>query len=266
MGDQEASNAGPALVAVSIGNSAITCARAAGKELGPMRRVLHEDLADAASAILDAAQDPAGCDAVVIASVNDPVRDALMDQLIPTLDVELYRVGDDLVIPIAHTLTDAAIASTGRDRLLNALAAHELTGAAAMVVDAGSAITVDFVDGAGTFHGGAIAVGARMALRALHEYTVPLPGVELAAPSPEPYGADTAQAMLQGVYYGAQGLVHRLLERYAESAGFYPPVVATGGDAALLFDHDPIVERIVPDLTLRGIAAACRDALAREHD
>ncbi|MCA9292363.1 MAG: type III pantothenate kinase [Phycisphaerales bacterium] len=252
---------GAKLVAVNVGNSAMTFARFEGDEPQPLRRFLHADLPAAVDAIVSASAEKQ-CDGVVVASVHGKMRDALLDALIPKLDAELYRVGDDLHIPINHTLSDAAIARTGQDRLLNALAAHRVCGAAAMIIDAGTAITVDFVDGEGTFHGGAIAPGARMSLRAMHEHAPALPAIELHAPDQAHFGADTEQAMLQGMYYGAQGLVHRLLERYAEAAGFYPPVIATGGDAALLFDSDPIVERIVPDLTLRGIAYACRAALA----
>lgn len=252
-------------LAVNVGNSALTFARFEGDEPHPLRRFLHAEVADAADAIVRASSEHP-CDGVVVASVHTTMRDALLEALIPKLDVDLYRIGDDLPIPINHALSDVSIARTGQDRLLNALAAHRLLGAAAMIVDAGTAITVDFVDGEGTFHGGAIAPGARMSLRALHAFAPALPEIDLHAPADAPFGVDTEQAILQGMLYGAQGLVHRLLERYAEAAGFYPPVLATGGDAALLFDGDPIVERIVPDLTLRGIAYACRSALANDVD
>ncbi len=256
-------NDGANLIAVNIGNSAISFAHFSGDEAQPLRRFLHAQIKDAADAIVQVCNEGAvSCEAIVIASVHEPMRNTFMDIIIPRVEVELYRVGEDVPVPISHTLSDSAIAGTGQDRLLNALAAHRASNGAAVVVDAGSAITVDFVDGEGTFHGGAIAPGARIGLRALHNLSSALPSLELQAPDDEPFGHNTTQAMLQGMMYGAQGLVHRLLERYAEKAGFYPPVIATGGDAALLFDTDPIIERIVPDLTHRGIAFACREALA----
>jgi type III pantothenate kinase len=134
-----------------------------------------------------------------------------------------------------------------------------------VVVDAGSAITVDFVDGEGTFQGGAIAPGARMMLRALHQQTAALPAVEFAAPEGagdssgddfQPFGRNTPQAMLNGVFFGARGLVRQLAERYAEKYEAYPTIIATGGDAKVLFEGDDLVERIVPELTLRGVAHA----------
>src|SRR6185503_5698731 len=81
-------------------------------------------------------------------------------------------------------------------------------------------------------------------------------------PDNEPFGRNTTQAMLQGVYHGIRGMVQRLVERYAEHYEAYPLVIATGGDAATLFEGDPFIDRIVPELTLLGIAVAAKHALS----
>jgi len=57
-------------------------------------------------------------------------------------------------------------------------------------------------------------------------------------------------------------LVRTLAEQYAEHYGAYPTIVATGGDADTLFRGDELIDRIVPDLTLQGIAVAARHAMA----
>ncbi len=195
---------------------------------------------------------------VVLSSVNDPVGDRIAAATVERVTEEFFRIGQDLVIPIGTHLDPETI--TGADRLLNAAAAWERMHSACVVVDAGSAVTVDFVDGAGTFQGGAIAPGVAMQLQSLHEGTAALPSISFALPDPEPFGKNTRQAMLQGVYFGLRGLVWRLVERYAESYGAFPPVIATGGDAEALFKDDELVNRIVPELTLFGIAAAARAA------
>ncbi len=200
--------------------------------------------------------------AIAMASVNgevaDPLRSAIEDQL----SIEVYRIGEDLPSPIGTQLDPETI--TGIDRLLNAAAAFQTVQQACIVVDAGTAVTVDFVDGQGTFHGGAIAPGARIQLKALHENASALPELKFHKPGAEVIGRSTAQAMLNGVYHGIRGMVWRLAERYAEDYGAYPIVIATGGDAEMLFKDDELIDRIVPNLTLIGIAAAARHALASQ--
>ncbi|MDG2291040.1 MAG: type III pantothenate kinase, partial [Phycisphaerales bacterium] len=105
--------------------------------------------------------------AVLMASVNDPIADPLASMLHDQLSEEIYRLGDDIPVPVAEDLDPETL--TGIDRLLNAVAAYDAAQQACVIVDAGSAITVDFIDGKGTFHGGAIAPGARMQLQALSE-------------------------------------------------------------------------------------------------
>lgn len=199
--------------------------------------------------------------AVVVASTNHKFRDELLDALIPSLEHDVYRVGSDVDIPVAHALSDDAAEKTGQDRLLNALAAFDLAGGACVVVSAGTAMTVDFVDGQGTFQGGAILPGARMWLHSMHEHTSALPSIEPARPDDATFGTDTRQAMLHGVFHGLRGAVRGIVERYAEAYGAYPRVIATGGDAKFLFEGDDLIELIDADLTLRGIAAATREIL-----
>ncbi len=203
--------------------------------------------------------------AVVIASTNHRFRDELAQTIKPRLKSELYLIGIDLEIPVKHALSADSAARTGQDRLLNALAAFDLLKSACVVISAGTACTVDFVDGEGVFQGGAILPGARMWLRAMHDGTTALPVVEPRRPAEGAFGKSTEQAMLNGVFHGMRGAVRALVERYAEAYEAYPRVVATGGDAPFLFSDDDLIERIEPDLTLRGIALTCRAALADQE-
>ncbi len=187
---------------------------------------------------------------VLLASVA-PAAQLRMGQLIKAqLGAPIYQIEGDLNVPIGRQLDHEAI--VGVDRLLNAAAAYDVLKQACVVVDAGTAITIDFIDGAGTFHGGAIAPGGQMMLDSLRHGTAALPQVQLAKPD-EPIGHNTTQAMLTAVFYGVRGMVRELVEQYAHVAGVYPVVVATGGDAQMLFDDDELVERIVVDLTLMGM-------------
>lgn len=197
--------------------------------------------------------------AIVMASVNDPVADRVSGALKARSVAEVYRLGNDLEIPILTALAPGA--TPGQDRLLNALGAFEGMKQACVIVDCGTAVTVDFVDGQGVFQGGAILPGASMQLHCLHEKTAALPHVHLAVPAPEVFGKDTTQAMLNGVIFGIRGAVRALVERYAEAYEAFPPVIATGGDAPLILQDEELIDRLIPDLTLWGIHAACRKLL-----
>jgi type III pantothenate kinase len=192
---------------------------------------------------------------VLLTSVNDPAAKAIEHQITTTLGQQVRRVERDITIPIGRQVD--ADAKTGEDRLLNAAAAFDVLKQACVVVDAGTAITVDFVDGAGTFHGGAIAAGAQLQLDALNNRTHMLPLIELARPD-EPIGHNTADAMKSGVYHGLRGMVRELVERYAETLGSFPMVVATGGDGNLLFRDYELVDRVIPNLTMTGLYTTLR--------
>lgn len=257
------------LVLVSIGNTRTRFAPVIG--VGPEGRLeqsevhVNADPNAIAKAIAELAGKQEGEATAVIASVNQPAAEEIENAL-HRADVKVVRFGRDIEIPILHTLDDAT--TVGQDRLLDALGAFARSQQACIVIDAGTAVTVDFVDGQGTFHGGAIAPGVQMMVRALHDHTAALPIVqitrEMLPPQTDsesddsipPFGKDTARAIALGVASSIRGLTHHLIDRYAAFYKAYPRVIATGGDAPLLFEGDPLVETIVPDLTLIGMLEA----------
>lgn len=251
----------PSILAVAVGNTRTRFGLFHGTELHHPRSLPNANLQELADAI--AAIDTP--DALVIATVNPPKADELEDSLKDRAGGTIWRMGRDVPIAINHRLSDDS--TVGQDRLLNALGAYGRAQQACVVIDAGTAVTVDFIDGEGTFHGGAIAPGLQMMLDALHEKTAALPQVryELPPPDDEPFGHNTRTAMVLGVTAACRGLVQHLVERYATAYDAYPQVVATGGDAAVLFEHPPagqlFVEHIVPDLQLMGIQHACVRAM-----
>lgn len=255
------------IVLASVGNTRTRIALAIAGELQPSRVFEVGDsraAADAATELLSASDDPAR---MLIASVNHPVAEALASAVrsrLPKHEAHerVLRFGPDLPIPIQNALTDDS--TVGQDRLLDALGAFSRSKQACIVIDAGTAVTVDFVDGQGVFQGGAIAPGLAMMAAALHDRTSALPLVDVRGSAPglrerletSPFGKDTRHAIELGLVSAVRGLAHHLIDRYAQHYGAYPRVIATGGDAPLLFDSDELVELIVPDLTLIGMLAA----------
>lgn len=149
----------------------------------------------------------------------------------------------------------------GADRLVNALAAARLHGAPAVVVDLGTATTLDCVGPDGAFLGGAIAPGLGLGLEALAARTARLPRVEARVPD-RAVGRDTAHAIQSGTVLGHRilvaGLLARLRSELAEMAGCAEGevrAILTGGlSAAAWAQGIPGIDAIDPDLTLRGLA------------
>ena len=157
---------------------------------------------------------------------------------------------------------DVADPSTvGADRLVNALAAHAIAEGDLIVVDFGTATTFDVVDGAGAYKGGIIAPGINLSLDALVAAAAKLPRIALQAPeTDEVIGRTTEDQMLIGVYWGYVALIEGLVQRLKSRIGRPATVLATGGLATLFDRHSAAFDRIVPDLTLDGLALLHADA------
>jgi type III pantothenate kinase len=142
----------------------------------------------------------------------------------------------------------------GIDRLLDAVAANSRRRAAtpAVVIDAGSAVTVDWVDADGTFAGGAILPGLRLMAAALHEHTALLPEISPPREVPPLPGTSTITAMAAGIFWAVAGGIRALIGRYAAGSNTSPQVFLTGGDGPVLQSVLPEVE-LWPSMTLEGI-------------
>ncbi|HEX4130468.1 MAG TPA: type III pantothenate kinase [Pirellulales bacterium] len=147
----------------------------------------------------------------------------------------------------------------GIDRLLGAVAANRLRNAArpAIVVDLGTAITVDLVSPQGAFMGGAILPGIFMSARAMHEFTDLLPFIDMhaLAEPPPALGTGTVEAMTSGLFWGAVGGVRTLIELFSPPSS-RPEVFLTGGAAPSVAPLLAADARHEPNLVLSGIALA----------
>jgi type III pantothenate kinase len=249
------------LVVMNVGNSRLAIGSFRGGELSGVTRIPNDDRAQWEGEIAAAWNRIEGREnaAIVAAGVNPPMERALQDAVSSAANRRVVWVGKNLELPI-KVLTDAP-EQTGVDRVLNIAAAYEQIGNACVVVDAGTAITIDCCNDQGEFLGGAIAPGLRLQLEALHEKTAVLPALkvsEFAAPQVH-FGRNTRDAILQGVYHGIRGMVRELVENYATDLGRWPEIIATGGDAQVLFGGWELIHAISPDLTLYGIALAYAD-------
>ncbi|HEX6885453.1 MAG TPA: type III pantothenate kinase [Planctomycetota bacterium] len=157
----------------------------------------------------------------------------------------------------------------GTDRLYAAAAAAELCAGACLVVDAGTALTVDAVAVEGpvrVFLGGAIAPGPALLAAVLAEGTARLPLIQ-PEPGARALGRSTEEALRAGIGLGFRGAARALVEGLAAETGLAAaPLVLTGGARAHLLLPVPFTTRplrVVPDLVHRGLLAALRAAEAR---
>ncbi|MGC4032643.1 MAG: type III pantothenate kinase [Tepidisphaeraceae bacterium] len=243
------------LLAVNVGNSRVSLGVFVKGELLQAVRLNLGDSAGLAAAIEDAWSKFTDSDRPEIAgaSVNPLAQEAVEHAVVQKTGKPVQWVGREIDLPV-EVKTDSP-KETGIDRVLVSAAAFEQMEKACVVVDAGTALTLNLCDDKGAFLGGAIAPGARLMLESLHEHTAKLPQVALAKPAGL-VGKNTEQAMLVGVVAGARGIVKEIVEGYAEALGNWPEIICTGGDAQLLFGDWELVHAVSPDLLLYGIALA----------
>ena len=208
-------------------------------------------------------------DVRIVSGSNPPARDRLLAQWPWQHDVRLIDHYQQLSVSLDVEQPE----TVGIDRLLTSLAARTLCGSsqAIVVVDAGTATTINLTTADGVFRGGAILPGLRLAAHAMHDYTARLPLIDadqlLPAHEDQPDaplpGRNTVEAMKSGLFWGQVGAVRTIVDRLLASTARHattdsrssPPglVVMTGGGGRQMVAQ--IENAIYVDcLTLHGLA------------
>lgn len=144
--------------------------------------------------------------------------------------------------------------SVGADRAVNTIAAHALHPGDLIVIDFGTATTLDVVDYNGAYKGGIIAPGINLSLDALVAAAAKLPRIAIEAPAGESViGRDTVSQMHIGIYWGYIAMIEGLVARMKAEIGRPVKVIATGGLAVLFDAHTSVFDAIEPDLTIQGL-------------
>jgi type III pantothenate kinase len=139
----------------------------------------------------------------------------------------------------------------GPDRVANAVAAYDLYGGPSIVVDFGTANTIDAISERGEYLGGAIFPGIEISMDALFGRAAALRRVELVAPR-HVIGKSTVESIQSGCVFGYSGQVDALVDRFQAELGDCT-VVATGGLADPIVTHSRTVQHYEPWLTLQGL-------------
>jgi type III pantothenate kinase len=145
--------------------------------------------------------------------------------------------------------------SLGADRAVTAIAAHALHEGDLIVIDFGTASTIDWIDFRGAYKGGIIAPGINLSLDALVSAAAKLPRIAIEAPAdPTVIGRDTVSQMQIGIYWGYIAMIEGLVARMKAEIGRPAKVIATGGLAVLFEKNTGVFDAIEPDLTIQGLA------------
>jgi type III pantothenate kinase len=252
------------LLALDIGNTNIVLGVFDGKTLAHSWRLttLRERTADELGLLMHGLFDVSGVDrravrAVIMASVVPPLTSPARAMVERYLGVKALIVepGLETGMPILYDPPS----DVGADRIVNGIAAYEQYGRAGqcplVVVDFGTATTLDAISAKGEYLGGAICPGVTISADALFQRAARLPRIDVRKPSTV-VGRTTVGAMESGLFWGYVGMVEGLVRRMsAELAGpnGNARCVATGGLASVIAPETPLVHHVEPDLTLHGL-------------
>jgi type III pantothenate kinase len=240
-----------AAVVVDVGNTRVKWGRCGAGSVEEVASLPPEP--DAWARQLEHWQIPAGA-AWVLSGVHPPRRDVLAAWL-RQQGAAVTVLEQPRQLPLTVRLEHPERA--GIDRLLDAVAVNgrRRRGVPAVVVDAGSAVTVDWLDDTGAFCGGAILPGLRLMAQALHDHTALLPNIELhAVPPPRP-GTSTTAALEVGVFWSVAAAIRTLTVEFARGRPDLPApeVYLTGGDGPLLHAAVGATAVLWPEMTLEGV-------------
>lgn len=245
------------LLALDVGNTNIVVGVFDGQKLVEHWRVRtdRERTADEHGLLMThllqyAGLPPKGVHGIIISNVVPPMTDALQGMARRFFHVEPIFVSHelDLGVPIRYHHPR----EVGADRLVNAVAAIHKYGAPAIVVDFGTATTLDVISPEGEYLGGCIMAGVGISAEALFRTAARLPRIELVAPE-HVIGRTTVEAMQSGIMLGYAGAIDALVERIHQELGCETTVIATGGLAERIAAETRTIQHVDPWLTLEGL-------------
>jgi len=246
------------LLAVDVGNTNIVCAVFDGERLcGQWRmatnsqRTMDEYGVDLKQLMALHGVEPAAIDAAILSSVVPAILHPLAQCIRHFFHTEPLILGAEGVKLGIQVKLDRP-QEAGADRLVNAHAAYHTYGGDVMILDFGTATTLDVIDEQGAYIGGIIAPGINLSVDALHQAAAKLPRIAIARPETV-IGGNTIAAMQSGIYHGYVSMIEGLIEKVEAERGQSSTVVATGGLAPFFAKATDAIEHLDRDLTIRGL-------------
>ncbi len=140
----------------------------------------------------------------------------------------------------------------GADRICAVYAAVKKHGSPVIVVDFGTAATIEVVNNEGEYLGGVIMPGIQTMSRSLHENTSKLPEIEKEFPE-SVIGKNTTDCIKSGVFYGSLFAFESFVRKICEELNYKPIVIATGGFAGIMAQKSILIDEVAGSLVLEGV-------------
>ena len=186
----------------------------------------------------------------IISSVVPPVFNSVRTGVIKIIGKQPMVVGPGLKTGLnIHVDVPSQV---GSDRIVIAVAALAEYKAPLLLMDLGTATTIEAVEPDNVYMGGVIIPGVRVSLDALTSRAAQLPGISLDQPK-QVIGKNTVDCMRSGMMYGTAAMIDGLVERMEEELGHRCTLIATGGLAQFI---TPLCRREIileKDLLLKGL-------------
>ena len=192
----------------------------------------------------------------------DDVEDCIISSVVPpvfnAVRSGVYKITERRPMVVGHGLkTGLDIrmdnpSQVGSDRIVIAVAALAKREPPLILIDMGTATTVEVIEPKNKYLGGVIMPGARVSLDALTNSTAQLPGINLDRPG-RIIAKNTVDSMRSGIMYGTAAMLDGVVDRMEAELGHPSTIVATGGVAPYVIPlcrHKIALER---DLLLRGL-------------
>ncbi len=200
---------------------------------------------------------------VIIASVVPSVMYSLTSAMVKYFNRTPLVVDVDIdpALPYVESDSDERL---GADRAVACIAAMTKYGKPLIVLDFGTATTVDAVNADGVYQGGCISAGLRVSTEALFSKAAMLPHVELVKP-PKALNTTAVGQIQAGAVGGYIGAMEYLIRQVKDELGYggHVKVVATGGLARLIADNCPLIDAVDPQLILDGLLLLYRRYLSQ---
>ncbi|MDL2311004.1 type III pantothenate kinase, partial [Peptostreptococcaceae bacterium OttesenSCG-928-C18] len=209
--------------------------------------LLFKDFFDFASIDIEEIED------IIISSVVPNLMHTISASCIRYLGKNPIIVSNEINLGIVNKYKNPN--EVGADRLVTAVAAYNNYGAPAIIVDIGTAITLDYINKDGEYLGGIIAPGIEISADALFSKTAKLPKIDLALPK-NIIGRSTRESMQSGLVYGYIGLVDFLISEMLKSEKLEEQdvqIIGTGGFAALISNNSKYIQVVDKMLALEGL-------------